>query len=53
MVEYFNTKLPVSFRKRFESLNKKYDLGYTSVAEFIKDSMRKRFEEIENTYGKG
>jgi hypothetical protein len=46
MTEYVNVKLPDIFRKQFENLNKEYDLGYSSFAEFIKDSLRRRFEEI-------
>jgi len=30
-------------------MNEKYDLGYASLAEFVKDSLRKRFEEIRST----
>jgi len=30
-------------------MNEKYDLGYASLAEFVKDSLRKMFEEIRST----
>ena len=30
-------------------MNEKYDLGYASLTEFVKDSLRKRFEEIRST----
>ena len=50
MVEYASVKIPTSFRDRFETVNKEYDLGYSSLAEFVKEAMRRRFEEIEKTY---
>ena len=50
MVEYINVKLPSMFRDRFGAMNEKYDLGYASLAEFVKEAMRKRFEEIEASY---
>jgi hypothetical protein len=50
MVEYVNVKIPVSFRDRFEKLNKEHDLGYSSFAEIIKECLRSRLEDIENTY---
>jgi len=31
-------------------MNEKYDLGYASLAEFVKDALRRRFEEIISTY---
>ena len=52
MLEYVNVKVPVELRKRFEDLNKRYDLGYASFAEIIKESLRKRFEEIEASYSR-
>ena len=50
MVEYASVKIPTSFRNRFDTMNEKYDLGYASLAEFVKEAMRKRFEEIEASY---
>ena len=50
MTEYDNLKIPLAFRRRFEELNKKHNLGYTTYPEFAKDAMRRRFEEIENMY---
>ena len=50
MVEYSSVKIPVSFKERFERMNEEYDLGYASLAEFVKESMRKRFEEIRATH---
>jgi len=46
MPDYVNVKLPDSFRDQFEDLNKKHSLGYSSFAEFIKDALRRRFEDI-------
>ena len=51
MVEYATVKIPIEFRDRFEELNERYHLGYASFAEIIKEGLRKRFEEIESTYG--
>ena len=50
MVEYTTVKIPVSFRDRFDKLNKEHDLGYSSFAEIIKECLRARYEEIENIY---
>jgi len=50
MVEYATVKIPTSFRDRFGVINDKHDLGYASLAEFVKEAMRKRFEEIEAAY---
>ena len=50
MVEYATVKIPTSFRDRFGAMNERYDLGYASLAEFVKEAMRKRFEEIEASY---
>jgi len=50
MTEYASVKIPTSFRDRFGAMNEKYNLGYASLAEFIKDSMRRRFEEIRSSH---
>jgi hypothetical protein len=50
MVEYVNVKIPVGFRDRFEELNERYNLEYSSFAEIIKECLRRRFEEIESRY---
>lgn len=50
MTDYATIKVPESFRDRFEELNKQFDLGYASLAEFTKEAMRQRFEEIIRTY---
>ncbi len=50
MPEYDNLKIPLGFRRRFEEINKKHNLGYTTYPEFVKDAMRRRFEEIEASY---
>jgi len=52
MVDYVVTKLPRELKTRFQELNAKYGLGYTAFAEFVKDAMRRRFEEIEAAYHK-
>lgn len=51
MVEYVSVKIPVSFRDRFEKLNKEHDLGYSSFAEIIKECLRRRYEEVEGIRG--
>lgn len=50
MPEYDNLKIPLGFRRRFEEINKRHNLGYTTYPEFVKDAMRRRFEEIEASY---
>jgi histidinol dehydrogenase len=35
-----------SYIAQLRIMQKKYDLGYASLAEFAKEAMRKRFEEI-------
>ncbi len=50
MPDYDNLKIPLVFRRRFEELNKKHNLGYSTYPEFAKDAMRRRFEEIETIY---
>jgi len=49
--DYVTVRVPSSLRDLYERLNENYGLGYTSFAEFVKEAMRKRFEDIENTYG--
>jgi len=50
MVYYISVKIPESFREEVQRLNEKYNLGYASLAEFVKEAMRKRFEEIRSSY---
>lgn len=50
MPEYDNLQSPLEFRKKFEELNKKHNLGYVTFPEFTKDDMRRRFEEIMSIY---
>jgi len=50
--EYVTVRLPLSLRERFERLNKRHFLGYASFAEIVKESLRKRLEEIEATYSR-
>ena len=52
MTEYSIVKIPTDFKERFEGLNNAHRLGYSSYAEFVKDAMRRRFEEIEASYHK-
>lgn len=47
MTEYAVAKIPIEFRKRFDDLNKRHKLGYSSFAEIIKECLRRRFEELE------
>jgi len=48
--EYVTVRVPGSLRENFEKYNQEIGLGYTSFAEFVKDSIRKRLEEIIKTY---
>ncbi|MFW9799416.1 MAG: hypothetical protein ACFFD9_03195 [Candidatus Thorarchaeota archaeon] len=45
-------KIPKDYKTKFERKNKEYDLGYSSFPEFIKDCMRRRFEEVDETHRK-
>lgn len=46
---YRGLTLPESLVKKIESLIKRRkDLGYVSVSEFVKESVRRRLEEIES-----
>ena len=46
---YRGLTLPESLVKKIESLIKRRkDLGYVSVSEFVKESVRRRVEEIES-----
>ena len=50
MVSYSVVKVPEDLKQRFERLNKERHLGYTTFTEFVKDALRRRFEEIISTY---
>ena len=45
-------RVPESLRTLFEKTNKELELGYTSFAEFVKESIRRRVEEIRLAYQK-
>ncbi|NHJ14785.1 MAG: hypothetical protein EAX95_13985 [Candidatus Thorarchaeota archaeon] len=51
MSRQLSVKLPKDYKMKFERINRDYDLGYGSFPEFIKDCMRRRFEEVDNEYG--
>ncbi len=50
MVDYATLKIPSEFRDEFERLNERHKKGYSSFAEFTKEALRKRFEEIRQVY---
>lgn len=49
--EYVTVRVPESLRKLFENTNEDIGLGYTSFAEFVKDAIRKRIEDLKASYG--
>ena len=53
MVGYSVIKVPEELKMRFESMNRDRQLGYTTFTEFVKDALRRRFEEIRSTYDEG
>jgi hypothetical protein len=52
MSRYLNVKISEDFKAKFERKNREYELGYSSFPEFIKDCMRRRFEELDQMYRK-
>ena len=52
MSRYLNVKISEDFKAKFERKNRDYELGYSSFPEFIKDCMRRRFEELDMMYSK-
>ena len=50
MPDYVTVRIPSSLRELFEQTNENLKLGYTSFAEFVKEAIRKRLEEIHNSY---
>jgi len=42
-------RIPEDLKTKWERKNQEYGLGYSSFPEFIKDCMRRRFEEIEGS----
>jgi hypothetical protein len=49
MTQRLSVKIPKDYKIQFERKNKEYNLGYSSFPEFIKDCMRRRFNELEST----
>lgn len=49
MTRRLSVKIPKDYKIQFERKNKEYDLGYSSFPEFIKDCMRRRFNELDST----
>ena len=47
MTRRLSVKIPKDYKIQFERKNKEYDLGYTSFPEFIRDCMRRRFNELD------
>ena len=50
--DYVTVRVPESLRTLFAKTNKELELGYTSFAEFVKESIRRRVEEIRLAYQK-
>jgi len=45
-----NVKIPEAYRAKFMRKKQDYGLGYTSFPEFIKDCLRRRFEELDSEH---
>ncbi len=50
MSRRLSVKIPRDYKIKFERKNREYDLGYSSFPEFIKDCMRRRFEEVDDEH---
>lgn len=50
MSRQLSVTLPKDYKMKFERINRELDLGYGSFPEFIKDCMRRRFEELISEY---
>ena len=50
MTRRLSVKIPKDYKVQFERKNKEYDLGYASFPEFIRDCMRRRFNELDETH---
>ena len=48
--DYITVRVPESMRKLFQKIDKEYGLGYTSFAEFVKEAIRLRAEELIDIY---
>jgi len=44
---YRSLRIPENLVSKIEDVIENKDLGYTSISEFVKDSVRRRLEEIE------
>jgi hypothetical protein len=47
MSRRLSVKIPKDYKIQFERKNKEYNLGYASFPEFIRDCMRRRFNELD------
>ena len=47
---YVTVRVPESLRVLFEKTDKELGLGYTSFAEFVKEAIRRRVEEIRTAH---
>ena len=47
---YVTVRVPESMRELYRKIDKEYGLGYTSFAEFVKEAIRLRAEEIIDIY---
>lgn len=43
-------RVPRELRELYEQLDSKLGLGYTSFAEFVKEAIRKRIEDVRLSY---
>jgi hypothetical protein len=50
MPSQITVKIPEAYRAKFNRKREQYDLGYTSFPEFIKDCLRRRFEELDQLH---
>lgn len=50
MSDYVTVRLPKELRDLYSKLDGEIGLGYTSFAEFVKEAIRKRMEDIRQTY---
>jgi len=52
VTRHLTVRIPEDLKTKWERKNQEYGLGYSSFPEFIKDCMRRRFEEIESSQKK-
>ncbi len=48
----FTIRLSEDYRSRFLRTNQRYRLGYTSFTQFVRDCLRRRFEELDREHGR-